>query len=138
MSKKKFQILSASHSFQLEIELINDNIWFHKDDMREKFGWILKPEGLCKEEVCIPLKEPLLLLNNDHVNINQFAKELNRPIASEVSKGVIVLGESASDRANWLYAEQAPDFELPDLNGNMHRLSEHFGKKLCLVVHASW
>ena len=75
---------------------------------------------------------------NDQINLIQFAKELNRPLALELSKRIVFLGESATDRSVALYAQQAPDIELPDIHGNMHRLSEHFGKKLCLVVHASW
>ena len=26
---------------------------------------------------------------------------------------------------------KAPDFELPDQNGNMHKLSDYAGKKVC-------
>ena len=32
----------------------------------------------------------------------------------------------------------APDFELPDLAGHMHRLSDHRGKKVFLLAWASW
>ena len=32
----------------------------------------------------------------------------------------------------------APDFSLPDLDGKMHSLSEHRGKKVLLVSWASW
>lgn len=33
---------------------------------------------------------------------------------------------------------QAPDFELPDLDGKMHRLSDYRGKKVLLAAWASW
>ncbi len=33
---------------------------------------------------------------------------------------------------------EAPDFELPDLSGKMHRLSQHRGKKVLLIAYASW
>ncbi|TAK76433.1 MAG: redoxin domain-containing protein [Dehalococcoidia bacterium] len=32
----------------------------------------------------------------------------------------------------------APDFELPDLDGRMHRLSDRRGKKVVLALWASW
>ncbi|HSY78461.1 MAG TPA: redoxin domain-containing protein [Verrucomicrobiae bacterium] len=33
---------------------------------------------------------------------------------------------------------QAPDFELPDLDGKLHRLSDYRGKKVFLLAWASW
>ena len=34
--------------------------------------------------------------------------------------------------------DTAPDFTLPDLEGRLHSLSEHRGKKVLLVTWASW
>ncbi|NDG42002.1 MAG: TlpA family protein disulfide reductase, partial [Betaproteobacteria bacterium] len=33
---------------------------------------------------------------------------------------------------------EAPDFELPDLAGQTHRLSDYRGKKVLLATWASW
>jgi peroxiredoxin len=32
----------------------------------------------------------------------------------------------------------APDFTLPDLDGHLHSLAGHRGKKVLLVAYASW
>ncbi|MCH7868912.1 MAG: redoxin domain-containing protein [Myxococcales bacterium] len=32
----------------------------------------------------------------------------------------------------------APDFSLPDLEGTLHSLSDHRGKKVLLIAYASW
>jgi peroxiredoxin len=37
-----------------------------------------------------------------------------------------------------LQSLDAPDFELPDLAGRKHRLSDHRGKKVLLASWASW
>jgi peroxiredoxin len=33
---------------------------------------------------------------------------------------------------------EAPDFTLPDLEGALHSLSDHRGKKRLLIAWASW
>ena len=49
-----------------------------------------------------------------------------------------VLGSGASERARALRSLEAPDFTLPDLEGRVHTLSEHRGRKVLLVTWASW
>ena len=50
------------------------------------------------------------------------------------------LGGSASarERGERLASLEAPDFELPDLSGQLHRLSDQRGKKVLLIAYASW
>ena len=48
------------------------------------------------------------------------------------------LGTAATDRAERLSTGEAPDFRLRDLNGVEHSLSEQRGRKVLLVVYASW
>jgi len=45
---------------------------------------------------------------------------------------------AASVRARALASLEAPDFTLPDLDGRLHTLSNHRGKKVLLVAYASW
>jgi len=47
-------------------------------------------------------------------------------------------GEAASERKRALTSLDAPDFTLPDLDGRMHSLHEHRGKKVLVVSWASW
>ena len=44
----------------------------------------------------------------------------------------------AYERGVTLQSLNAPDFSLPDLDGRMHSLAEHRGKKVFLVTWASW
>ena len=37
-----------------------------------------------------------------------------------------------------LASSEAPDFELPDLDGRMHQLSDYRGRRVFLVAWASW
>jgi peroxiredoxin len=49
-----------------------------------------------------------------------------------------VLGEGAARRSDALASLQAPDFELPDLDGHLHRLSDCRGRRVFLATWASW
>jgi peroxiredoxin len=48
------------------------------------------------------------------------------------------LGEGADNRTTSLQSLDAPDFSLPDLDGTLHSLSQHRGKKVLLATWASW
>jgi len=101
-------------------------------------GWELHPEGLCREGLCIPVPAGLALETDAGVDLEALAKALDRPVAIDVDEHAAYLGVSAGERARALKSLVAPDFALPDLSGRVHRLSEHRGKKVLLVAHASW
>ena len=62
----------------------------------------------------------------------------DRPLAVDREEGVAYLGVAAPVRAARLASLEAPDFTLPDLDGRVHSLSEHRGRKVLLVAYASW
>ena len=66
------------------------------------------------------------------------AEASGRPVALDVDERAAYLGVSASSRAKTLASLEAPDFTLPDLDGRLHSLSQHRGKKVLLVAYASW
>jgi peroxiredoxin len=43
-----------------------------------------------------------------------------------------------SDQRQVLSSLAAPDFTLPDIDGNSHSLSDFRGKKILLLTWASW
>jgi hypothetical protein len=58
--------------------------------------------------------------------------------AASISPRSPARSTSARERSQALAAQQAPDFSLPDLDGRLHTLREHRGKKILLVAWASW
>ena len=97
-------------------------------------GWELKPEGACLGEVCIPL--PAAARRPGLVDLSTLARALGRPLVHEGETWVA--GEPAAARADALASLVAPDFELPDLAGRLHRLSDYRGRKVVLLSWASW
>ena len=66
------------------------------------------------------------------------AQGAGRPVAIDLDERAAYLGVAASVRARALASLEAPDFTLPDLDGRLHTLSNHRGKKVLLVAYASW
>jgi hypothetical protein len=106
--------------------------------VREAFGFELKPEGLCRGELCVPVRDRAALVDGDAIDLAALARVLGRPLACDVAERTAVLGVSADERARRLASLEAPDFTLPDLTGKQHSLSQHRGKKVLLIAYASW
>ena len=102
-------------------------------------GWELHPEGLCREGLCVPVPDGVELQPGGRgIDLEAFARVLDRPLALDVDERAAYLGVSAGERERALKSLVAPDFTLPDLAGRPHRLSDHRGKKVLLVAYASW
>ena len=96
-------------------------------------GWTLKPEGMCKDDLCIPMP-----VQNGTIDIAAFWRKLGNPVVTSAQQDVWSLGTGAAARTASLAGLQAPDFELADLAGKAHRLSDLRGKKILLTTWASW
>jgi hypothetical protein len=115
-------------------------LWLRGDDLKRVSGWEHKPQGFCKSDVCValpPAQEKDLVANGSY-NLAALADLLSIPTVSDSEFNVWCFGEAASERKRALTSLDAPDFTLPDLDGKMHSLSEHRGKKVFLVSWASW
>lgn len=106
--------------------------------LRDALGWDLKPQGLCKDDRCVPVGGLADLVTGDGIDLPGLAAVLARPLALDVDARAAYLGTAAEERAARLASLQAPDFTLPDLGGRMHTLSGYRGKKVLLVAYASW
>ncbi len=101
-------------------------------------GWEWKDEGLCQGDVCIPVRDPDALRASGGADLGELARLLGRPLAVDLAERSAALAEAPGDRSAQLASLEAPDFTLPDLEGKLHSLSEHRGKKVLLVAYASW
>ena len=78
------------------------------------------------------------LVSDAGLDLAALASALRRPVALDAAEGVAALGTPLDERAGKLATLEAPDFELPDLEGKLHSLSRHRGKKVLLIAYASW
>jgi hypothetical protein len=95
-------------------------------------GWALKPEGLCREERCVPFARA----SADGIDLVDVSRALGMPLVEEPRAGLWALGPEAGGNA--LGTATLPDIELPDLDGRPFRFSALRGRKAIIVVWASW
>lgn len=108
-----------------------------EEALESMLGWDLQPEGLCRGTMCVPVDQDVLV-GEDGLDLRTLAEALERPLVTDERHAVAALGASHHDRGQALASLEAPDFTLPDLEGNLHSLSDHRGKKVLLVAYASW
>jgi hypothetical protein len=115
-------------------------LWLTADDLAEATGWHLKAEGLCRDEICIPLNDELKrdCVADGAVNAASMWKALGRPVLRDEAATTWMLGEAAEESNQLLRSAEAPDFTLPDITGKLHSLSDYRGKKVFLSTWASW
>ncbi len=96
----------------------------------------MKPEGACKGDICVPLPDgPGAPTATSPSPV--LAERLGMPLLHDDANQLWALGPaSVSGRA--LDTAEAPDLELPDVDGNPFKLSSLHGKKVLLVAWASW
>lgn len=118
-------------------------LWVTTSDLTRSTGFAIKPQGVCRAELCFPLpkarKQEFVHKNagKDWFNLLAFAQLVQQPVAHDEALSVWYFG-LRSDQRQTLASLQAPDFNLPDMNGKMHSLSDFRGKKVFLVTWASW
>jgi peroxiredoxin len=101
-------------------------------------GWVVKPEGLCRESVCVPVRDRDALVVDGAVDVAIFAAALQRPIVVDPAEAAVAIGVPTADRAAAMESLEAPDFELPDIEGSTFRYSSLGKRKKLVVTWASW
>jgi hypothetical protein len=118
----------------------DDALWISAKDLELASGWALKPEGLCRDDLCaiVSPDDRARFTRGDAVCASGLWQSLDRPVLHDDARSVWMLGEAASDRSGALESLEAPDFTLPDIEGKLHSLSDYRGKKVFLATWASW
>lgn len=121
-----------------------DDLWITPADLTTSTGWEVKPEGICQDDLCILVPDELMpsLVQEGEgetwFNLAGFARFLERPYARDDANNVWSFGAMIEDSRSSISRLLAPDFTLPDLDGNLHSLSSFRGKKVFLACWASW
>ena len=107
----------------------SDGLLLASEALKEATGWELKPQGLCRGDVCVPgsLTDP--------VSLPQVAAALGRPLAVEVDHAVAVLGEARGQTVQ--VGSLAPALTLPDVDGNEVQVTRT-GAKTAVVAWSTW
>jgi len=129
------------------------SLWLTTADLTRATGFAVKPQGVCREELCFPLPKARMQeffrpegaakssgkggAQQGWFNLTAFAGLVHQPVAHDDAMATWYFG-LRSDQQHQLASLHAPDFTLPDMAGKMHSLSDFRGKKVFLVTWASW
>ena len=115
-----------------------DRLLIDPNALHSAIGWELKREGLCRENVCVPVRDRQALMMGSKLDIGAVADALGRLSVVDADAGIAVLALPKESRRAALDDHRAPLFTLPDLDGVDHDLDEWRGRKKLLVAFASW
>lgn len=119
----------------------SDGLWITFEDLHKNFDWTVRPEGVCKGQVCIPIppaRKSEFVQNEGRFNLAAFSRLLGDAVVHSDDLSAWVFLDAAPKPQGHLTSLEAADFALPDLDGRMHRLSDYRGNKVFLFAWASW
>jgi peroxiredoxin len=89
-------------------------------------GWTLKPEGLCHDGTCVPLRG------------RSVTEALGLLVVLDEGAGVAAVAPSAETHRRESAGGRAPALDLRDVDGNRVSFDDFSGHKRVLVTWASW
>jgi peroxiredoxin len=109
-------------------------------DLAAATGWTLKPVGLCRGEICVPLFGRAVAhpAKPDLIDLDQWAEALGLVLARDETASIAALAPSAAARLQELRNGKAPSLTLNDVDGNPVSFDEFAGHKRVLITWASW
>ncbi|HMG40320.1 MAG TPA: TlpA disulfide reductase family protein [Acidimicrobiales bacterium] len=110
-------------------------------DLAAVLGWELEPEGLCRGDVCVPVRDRSLVEpagEGNGVSLHGVAAALDRPLVVDLDAGVAAIGPGRSSRRQALAGGPLPELALPDVDGQIVDLASLQGRKAILVAFATW
>lgn len=134
---EKITVLSDETSVT-EGSWIDHEPYLNARSIEKVLDWELKPEGLCKNDVCIPLSNKVQVSDEGLLNVADIANLVGHPTLVDSTLGIVTIGKSREIRSKALKDRIAPDFTLTDISGVDRSLSDWAGKKRLLVAFSSW
>jgi hypothetical protein len=103
-----------------------------REEFARRTGWVIKPEGACKGEVCVALPA----FSGPALDVTMLAERLRMPLVRDEAHGLWCLGPEAGSRV--LATARAPELLLPEWRGGVFTLDSLRGTKVLLLAWASW
>lgn len=138
-------VLYNDQTFAIEEVLASPNeLWVSPADLTRINGFVLKPEGACLDDLCIPIAQNAdsdLFVRREGkswISLTELARKIQQPFVHDADAAAWSFGAMPLVRRSFLESAIAPDFALTDRNGKTVRLSDFRGKKVMIVTWASW
>lgn len=116
--------------------MILDRLELAPAELADQTGWELKPEGLCRDDRCVPFAAGTDDVPPDVVDVRMVAEQLRMPLVPDERHGVWALGPEAGGHV--LGSAQLPPIVLPDVDGVPFDITSLRGTKVVIAAWASW
>ena len=141
-------VIDGANQVDVEASVSPSGIALHSGQLAAATGWSLKAEGLCRGEVCVPVRDRTPLIAGrgldvssnsvDFLDVAEFSRLVGRLSVVDNSRNVVAFGDAGSARSEALGSLEAPDFTLPDITGKPVSLSDFDRRKRLLLAWSSW
>jgi hypothetical protein len=128
-------VLGDTGATEVSARWSDESLWIAASDTEALLGWEVKPEGLCRGDVCVLPGDALV---DGEVALVAAAELTGRPALADPAGNVVVLGTENALRRQAIDELELPDIELPTLTGESRSLRHWSGKKKLFAVFASW
>ena len=89
----------------VEAEIVDQRVLLEPRLLPEAIGWALKPEGLCRDDTCVPVRDRAALFVGEQLDLAAVGAALGRPSVVDADAGMVAI---ALDRERRRDALQAP------------------------------
>ncbi|MCD9622947.1 hypothetical protein [Rhabdothermincola salaria] len=141
MSRRAVTVLTAEGDTEVDAHDDGDRVWLEADAIHRLTGWEPKPEGLCRGDLCVPVRDPGARHADGRLDLAAVSAALQRPFAVARPSGgptVVSIGDAAHERAAALAGGRAPQLRLPDLSGTLVEVPALERRKRVLLAWSSW
>ncbi len=129
-------LIADGHEATVQDTGTADTVLLTPDEVERTLGWRLEPYGLCRGDVCVPLRPGSGVVQDGRVDLAVLAQLLDRRLALDCEAQVAALAAPGAQVRAAL--ESAPDLTLGLLDGGRLRLSDLRGRKVLVAAWASW
>ena len=135
---EQLTLISDDRTTTVDADLAADRVLLDPGQLEAGTGWRLKPEGLCRGEVCVPTTMWPELVEDGRIDLAVFARLTDQIVVTDAVERIAALGPSASRRSSEMASLQAPDFTVDTIDGVAVSLGDFTGRKKLLVAFSSW
>ncbi len=120
------------------------DLWVSPDDLTRINDFVLKPEGACLDDLCVPVNQEAssdIVVQRDNetwFSVTAFAKLMQQEYVVDHATKTWSFASIPVTRSSFLQQAKAPNFTLPDRQGNMVSLDQFLGRKVMILSWASW
>ncbi len=134
----RLNVLTVDAVNEIEAEIVDGRVLTDATGIAAALGWALEPEGLCRGDVCVPVRDDAGIRFDGRIDLARVAAVLDMATLVDREHALVAVSAPAADRRRALKGRVAPDFTLPDLDGVPHTLEEFKDRKRLLIAFASW